>query len=172
MVIRRENERRSFWLSLQRPGGEALPSNVATRLDWYSRQGAYNRNRYRTSEVAIIALTATIPVTAALGLGPAVGAVLGAMAAVLVGLRQLYQWHAQWIRLTETLVRMQREVIEWCQGIETYACEDRTARLAQRIEELASGETMQWSRTERTTDAPRPRDQALPAPQRMAEAAG
>jgi hypothetical protein len=139
-----------WWQRLTAPGGTALPLSVQERLRWYSAQVRRQRIGNYTLEGVTVALAAGIPAAVALGAPGAVTAVLGALVAVLAGLRQLIRPGENWIRSSATLVALQREAVVWSAGAAPYDGERPDVLLVENVENLVAAETAQWAE-QRTT---------------------
>ncbi len=134
-----------WWQRLTSPGGTPLPLSVQERLGWYSRQVTRQRIMNYTLEGVTVVVAASIPAAAALGAPTSVTAVLGALVAVLAGLRQLVRPGESWIRASATLVAMQREAVVWSAGAAPYDAERAETILVENVESLVAAETSQWA---------------------------
>ncbi|GHJ49581.1 hypothetical protein Cs7R123_69230 [Catellatospora sp. TT07R-123] len=134
-----------WWQRLTSPGGGTLPLSVTERLSWYERQVRKQRRGNHTLEATTVVLAAGIPAAAALGAPAAVTAVLGALVAVLAGLRQLLRPGENWIRSSGTLVALQREAVLWSAGRAPYDGDKPDAALVENVEALVADEAMRWA---------------------------
>ncbi|MGH8572214.1 MAG: SLATT domain-containing protein, partial [Gammaproteobacteria bacterium] len=76
----------------------------------------------------------------------AVMGVLGAAVTALIGARQLFKLHEDWIRFSRTLVDLHAEAVAYSVGSPPYDDEvTAAARLATNVERLVAAETAQWS---------------------------
>jgi hypothetical protein len=66
-----------------------LPASVRAHLDYYGAHAPRERLVYWSTEVSLLGVTASIPAAAGFGASVAVTGVLGALAAVLAGFRNI-----------------------------------------------------------------------------------
>jgi hypothetical protein len=128
------------------------------QIEWYDRRAAEAQLAYRRLKVVEVVLGAMIPflagfqdnlaaaLPAALHLLPAVLiAALGVAIVVLEGLQHLNQYHQTWLSCRSTCAALEQEKFLFLADAGPYgATEDKRAHLAERIEELVSGEHTKW----------------------------
>ncbi|MBV1851571.1 DUF4231 domain-containing protein [Catellatospora tritici] len=136
---------RHWWQQLTSPGGSSLPLSVTERLSWYQRQVSKQRRGNYLLEGTTVVLAAGIPAAAALGAATTVTAVLGALVAILAGLRQLLRPGENWIRSSGTLIALQREAVLWSAGNAPYDGNRPDAALVENVEALVADEAMRWA---------------------------
>ncbi|BCJ73063.1 hypothetical protein CS0771_26070 [Catellatospora sp. IY07-71] len=149
-----------WWQRLTSPGGAPLPLSVHERLGWYERQVRRQRIANYTLEGVTVVVAASIPAAVALGAPAAVTAVLGALVAVLAGLRQLVRPGESWIRFSATLVALQRETVMWSAGAAPYDADRAETILVENVESLVASETSQWAE-QRTVRRAEPEQQPV-----------
>lgn len=141
------------WRTLRR-SGEPLPPSVWDRLEWYERNADYQRKAFYTAEVAVIVLSAGIPVATALHAPAAFAAVLGSLVVVVGGVRHVWRWGENWIRSSRALVDLQSEVVRWSTSADPYQTDNATAALVIRTEAIVAGETAGWSHALQSSHGP------------------
>jgi hypothetical protein len=134
-----------WWQRLTVPDGRQLPLSVQERLRWCTNQVRRQRTGNYTLEGVTVVIAAGIPAAVALGAPATVIAVLGAMIAILAGLRQLIRPGENWIRSSATLVALQREAVLWSAGVPPYDGELSDTLLVENVENLVAAETSQWA---------------------------
>jgi hypothetical protein len=135
-----------WWERLQgKTTGDALPSSVAERLQWYGRQVRRSRILNYGLEILILVMAASIPAATTLGASAVVAGVLGAVVTALAGMRQVLRSQENWIRCSGTLVALQRETVLWSSGNPPYDGDDATQILVANVEALVAQETAQWT---------------------------
>ncbi|MDI1465004.1 DUF4231 domain-containing protein [Catellatospora sp. KI3] len=144
-----------WWQQLTSPSGSSLPLSVIERVSWYEHQVKKQRRGNHALEATTVVLAAGIPAAAALGAPTAVTAVLGALVAILAGLRQLLRPGENWIRSSGTLIALQRETVLWSAGNAPYDGQRPDAALVENVEALVADEAMRWAdqRSARRTNA-------------------
>jgi hypothetical protein len=75
----------------------AYPTYVGDQLAFYRRTSRMARVGYMTSETIALVWAAAVPVAAATGAARWVPALLGALAAITTGLRQVFEHRQNWI---------------------------------------------------------------------------
>lgn len=141
------------WTAIASPRGTALPVNVVDRLRWYRRNSVRNRITFYAINSAVIVLAAAIPAASAVGAGAAFAGVLGAAVAILTGLNSLLQSRENWLRSARGMLLIQREIVQWSNGVGDYASADADAVLAGKVESFVEAESSEWVLT-RSTDKP------------------
>ncbi|WP_441248441.1 DUF4231 domain-containing protein [Kitasatospora sp. McL0602] len=134
-----------WWAQLRGPADTELPPTVVQRLAWYDEKARRQYYYHLASEVLILLCGAAVPVSAAAGASTTVAGALGAAVVVGTGLRQLFRWNDNWIRLRRYLVSLQGEVASWSTGAAPYEDPAEAARiLVARTEELVRSESGDW----------------------------
>ncbi|WP_213454862.1 DUF4231 domain-containing protein [Rhizomonospora bruguierae] len=137
----------------------AVALSTATDLrDWYARQAGRARLGHRVTELGVIVLGAAVPLAAALRLGGAVAAVLGAGIVVLTGIRGLYQWHENWLAFTRVRLALETELALFAVGAAPYDGPDRAVLLVRAAEAVKSADTKQWGSRRRAAAGLAPTD--------------
>lgn len=134
-----------WWRNLHNPADRALPGSVVERMQFYANQMRRQRQANYVLEGLAVAVAAAIPAVAALGAPVGVAAVLGAIVAIVGGLRQVTRPGENWIRTSGTMVAVQREAVLWSAGASPYDEADADVRLVERVEELVARETAGWA---------------------------
>jgi len=134
-----------WWLTIQHPGNVSLPVNVVERGRWYHRQMRTARIKAHAVDACILALTAGVPFAVAAHAPGWVAALLGALAAVCTGLRQVFEWQKDWTSFAVASGQIEAEIVRFGYGLGEYS-EAATAagRLAERVESIAAAETGTW----------------------------
>jgi uncharacterized protein DUF4231 len=147
-------------------------TRLEDQIEWYDRRAAEAQRAYRRLKVIEVVLGALIPflagfqdnlaivMPASLHLLPAVLiALLGVAIVVLEGLQHLNQYHQLWLTYRSTCAALEHEKFLFLADAGPYgATEDKRAYLAERIEELLSGEQARWVATRARGSEPRPSD--------------
>jgi Protein of unknown function (DUF4231) len=135
----------AWWLTIQHPGNIALPVNVIERGRWYRKQMRNARMESHTADTLILILTAGVPFAVAAHAPGWVAALLGALAAVGTGLRQVFGWQKNWTSFAVASGQIEAEIVRFGYGIGDYK-EAATAaeRLADRVESICAAETGTW----------------------------
>jgi hypothetical protein len=147
----------------QTPTMKRLEEEIA----WYDSRAMRNHLLYKGSKVIVIGAAALIPFMSGLPGAQSwhVGA-LGVLIAVLEGLQQLNQYHANWTSFRATCESLKREKYLFLAAAGPYAgVSNPGALLAERIEALISQEAAKWVTTQEKGDQPR-EDQRLPKQER------
>jgi len=135
-----------------------MPADVTMeRLDdqiaWYGDRSRRNQLCYRSLKVLVIVVAASIPVLSSVDL-PFVGpdgapkwvlGALGALVAVIEGIQQVYQFHANWISYRASCEALKREKFLYLAKAGPYAAGGGDVLLAERIESLISQENAKWA---------------------------
>ncbi len=137
--------RQFWWQELERSGPGPLPASVRERIAWYEGRVRYHRRANAVVETVTVMLAASIPAATSVGASVAVAGVLGAVVTALAGVRQLMRAGENWIRLSATLVALQREVVLWSASIGRYNGRDADAALVKTIENIVIQETGRWA---------------------------
>lgn len=137
-----------------------MPANVTMeRLDdqigWYEERSSWNQLRYRSLKIAVIVVAASIPVLSSFGPEAVprwVLGALGALVAVIEGIQQVYQFHANWISYRATCEGLKREKFLYLAKAGPYASGESDTLLAERIEGLMTQENTKWVSSQEFAD--------------------
>jgi hypothetical protein len=123
-----------------------LPYSIRGHLDYYSARAPRARLFYWTTELSLLCVTASIPAAAGLGVSVAVTGVLGAVAAVLAGVRNITRLHEIWVAMSRSRVEIQSEVARFDACVPPYDdAGSRTAILVENTERIATQELTSWA---------------------------
>ena len=132
-------------------GGVMAEDPTLERLDdqiaWYDRKATSNQRMYKTGKTIVIVAAALIPFVSGLPWAqPWHMGALGVLIAVIEGLQQLNQYHANWTAFRATAEELKREKYLYLAKAGPYAgVADAHALLAERAEGAMSRETASWS---------------------------
>jgi hypothetical protein len=115
---------------------------LENQITWYEDRSARNQRHYKILKIVVVAVAASIPVLSATSFPPIspdgvpkwVLGVLGALIAVIEGIQQVYQYHANWMSYRATCEGLKREKFLYLAQAGPYAVAQRDARLAERVE--------------------------------------
>jgi len=134
-----------WWLTIQHPSNISLPVNVIERGRWYHKQMRSARIKSHAVDTCILVLTAGVPFAVAAHAPGWVAALLGALAAVGTGLRQVFGWQKDWTSFAVASGQIEAEIVRFGYGIGDYQGTTTAAgRLAERIENITGAETGTW----------------------------
>ncbi len=101
-----------------------------------------------------ILLAAAIPVVAAFGAEADIAGLLGALVVIVEALQQLFQFQQNWLRYRATAQSIESEKHLYLAAAGPYSDAPRPpALLAERLEELLSGEVSAWTTEQREASA-------------------
>lgn len=142
----RANDRRKpWWLGIQHPDQISLPINVVARGCWYRKQMRNARLRSETLDTCVLVLAAGVPFAVAVRAPGWVAALLGALAAIGTGLRQIFGWQKNWASFATASGQIEAEIVRFGYGVGDYQDAATAAeRLAERVENITSAETGTW----------------------------
>ncbi|MFE6922897.1 DUF4231 domain-containing protein [Nocardia sp. NPDC057663] len=133
------------WLRQARtPKGTPIPPSVVTAWTRHVRAGHQARLRYGTLEILSLVVTAAIPAVAAFGVGTKWIVVLGSVAIVLSGCRELFGWKENWANRKRVVYAIQREVALFCVGAAPYGAAEDAATLVASVEDICAEHWEQW----------------------------
>ena len=121
------------------------------QISWYDRHGARNRICYKALKTLGIVSAAAIPVLTTIGVphGTTCAAVLGVSIAVIEGIQQLNQCHANWAICRTTAEALKREKYFYLGQAGPYLkVDDPHALLAERIEAVLLQVNSKWLMTQ------------------------
>ena len=134
-----------WWLTIHHPSNISLPVNVIERGRWYHKQMRNARIKSHAVDTCILILTAGVPFAVAAHAPGWVAALLGALAAVGTGLRQVFGWQKDWASFAVASGQIEAEIVRFGYGIGDYQGTTTAAgRLAERIENITAAETGTW----------------------------
>lgn len=138
-------DKEPWWLTIKHPGNISLPVNVVERGYWYRKQMRHERVKSHTVDACVLILTASVPFAVAAH-GPGwVTALLGALAAVGTGIRQIFGWQKNWTSFAAASGQIEAEIVRFGYGIGDYQeTATAAARLAERVEDITGAETGAW----------------------------
>jgi hypothetical protein len=156
-----------------------MPADVTMeRLDdqlkWYGDRSSRNQRYYKSLKILVIVVAASIPVLS--GNLPFLGpdgvpkwglGVLGALVAVIEGIQQVYQFHANWLSYRATCEGLKREKFLYLAKAGPYAAAaDGDVLLAERVEAMISQENAKWVSSQELgdKDGPKPPEAATKPP--------
>jgi Protein of unknown function (DUF4231) len=88
---------------------------------WYRTAAIRARRLYRSAEIAVIAVSALVPLSAAVLPGNTiVPAVLGSTVVVITGLRSVFHWHENYLRFSRAREAVEVERRRFRTGVEPY----------------------------------------------------
>jgi uncharacterized protein DUF4231 len=118
----------------------AYPAYVSHQLEFYQRTSRGARVGYIVSETVALVAAAAVPVSAATGAARWVPAVLGAIAAITTGLRQVFEYRQNWILRTVAQEAIKARVAAY----EAREQPAATRRLVHDVAGIALAETDRW----------------------------
>jgi Protein of unknown function (DUF4231) len=119
------------------------------QISWYDHKSGDNQRRYKWLKLLEIAVTASLPVVAAVHSPVWVTGGLAAVIVVLEGVQQLYQFQEHWITYRSTAEALKHERYLYLAKAGPYTGENRHSQLAERIEGLVSQEHAKWTAGQR-----------------------
>jgi hypothetical protein len=120
------------------------------QIAWYDNRSNRNQQFYKIMKITVIATAALIPLLSGLqtpmGVPSWVLGILGALIAIVEGIQQLNQYHANWISYRSTCEALKHEKFLYLAKAGLYAtATDPRVLLAERIEALVSQEHAKWA---------------------------
>jgi hypothetical protein len=116
--------------------------------EWYKTAAIRSRKVYRLSETALLVISASIPVVAAIKPHSAiVPAILGAIVVVLSGMRGLFHWHDNYLRFSAARESVESERRLYYTGAKPY--DDPSTRdqnLAASVSLIERTEMASWTK--------------------------
>ncbi|RSM34739.1 DUF4231 domain-containing protein [Amycolatopsis balhimycina DSM 5908] len=116
--------------------------------DWYRSHAIRSRRWYKVSEVGMLALSASIPVIAAISATSTVPlAIIGAVLVVGSGLRSVFHWQDNYLRYSTAREAIDAERRLYHIGAEPYAdAATREETLVRAVTRIEQGELTTWTR--------------------------
>jgi Protein of unknown function (DUF4231) len=123
------------------------------QIEWYDSRSIKNQRWFKTLKIIVIVAAALIPFLvglkfslAGIDLSQLIVGGLGVLIAVLEGLQQLNQYHANWLNYRSTCEALKHEKYLSLAKAGPYAAAiDPRVLLAERIESLVSQEHAKWA---------------------------
>jgi hypothetical protein len=99
---------------------EVLPDTVLAHHAFRLKGKASCERKWKYQRIALLLVTASIPVVAAADGSRVLIAALGAIATFLAGVGDLFRWRENFIRENRSMMQIQRELVMWKAGREPY----------------------------------------------------
>lgn len=117
-----------------------------TSYDWYRKAAAKARRYYRVSEVLAVCIAAAIPLSVLVNPSNGIpAAILGAISAILVGLRAIFHWNEDYARFTRARELVEAERRLFTTHSDQYNnAHSRAAVLVAEITQIEQNEMGQW----------------------------
>jgi len=145
---------------------DATMTRLNDQIGWYDRKSTVNQRCYKTLKITVIVAAALIPLLsgAQLPFAPATGVpswvlgALGAVIAIIEGIQQLNQYHANWISYRSTCESLKHEKFLYLGKTGPYAtAANAHSLLAERIESLVSQEHAKWASSQEEVNKTTPK---------------
>ena len=140
---------------------EVTLTRLKDQIDWYDKRSRSSQSWYKILKIVVVAIAALIPVLSGLQLSFAsfasvpswVLGTFGAAIAVIEGIQQINQYHANWISYRSTCEALKHEKDLYLANAGPYAGTMGTHRLlAERVESLVSQEHAKWASSHKIDD--------------------
>jgi hypothetical protein len=141
-------------------------SQAEKAREWYQHNREATRIRFQVSEVAILLISAAVPISGVLTPHDArLPTAIGALVVALTGLRPVFHWRDNWIRSAITASVLDAEIRLYLVHAPPYDRTDRSARLLRRLNEIEGAEYATWAQLSgpARTDAGDTREAAVAA---------
>jgi hypothetical protein len=113
---------------------------------WYQRNREASRVRFQISEVALLMISAGVPISGVLTPHDArLPTAIGALVVALTGLRPVFHWRDNWIRSAITASVVDAEIRLYLVHAPPYDRTDRASRLLRRLNEVEGAEYATWA---------------------------
>jgi hypothetical protein len=124
----------------------ATIARLDDQFTWHDQKSIKAQKAYKQVKLMQLVVGASVPVVAGLSAPAAVTAALAAVVVVAEGLQQLYQWQNNWVqyRATAEALRHEKNLFQAQAG--EYAGPDRVQRLAEKVENLVTAQTLKWTK--------------------------
>lgn len=131
-------------------------ARLEDQIAWYDRKSNYNQKCFKVLKVWTIGVAAIVPLLAAFGMkDPRIFAALTASIAVVEGIQQLNQYHANWIAFRSTCEALKHEKYLFVSSAGPYnGPANPVVLLAERVESLVSQEHAKWASGQQQTTQP------------------
>jgi hypothetical protein len=122
------------------------------QIAWYTNSARWMRWCHYGSQAAVIILTATVPL---LALSPhesnVLQACLAALAAILVSMSNLFQWHNKWMAraFTGEVLKSERVRFETGAGdpyVSSKSADEAARAFLLKVEDIAANELTEWKK--------------------------
>ena len=144
---------------------DATLARLEDQIAWYDKSSGKNQNRFKALKITVIVSAALIPFLGALHAPDLTAGALGILIAVLEGVQQLNQYHANWISYRSTCEALKHEKFLFLATAGPYAVvRNPNSLLAERIESLVSQEHAKWTSGQERTEQMKQAGEAGPAP--------
>ncbi|MEU0537933.1 DUF4231 domain-containing protein [Amycolatopsis tolypomycina] len=124
--------------------GVPVPESVLAEWTRYTRTTNVARNRHGALEVTSLLVTATIPAFAAFDAGGHWIAMLGSIAIILNGSRQLFGWKESFVNRKRVRYAIEREVALFAAGAGHYGAPGSSRILVESVQEICAEERADW----------------------------
>ncbi|MFJ1762783.1 DUF4231 domain-containing protein [Amycolatopsis sp. NPDC088138] len=124
--------------------GVPVPASVLSEWARYTRTMIIARNRHGALEITSLLVTATIPACAAFDTEGHWIALLGSIAIILNGGRQLFGWKESWVNRKRVRHSIEREVALFTVGAGSYGTPNASRVLVESIAEICAEERADW----------------------------
>jgi hypothetical protein len=149
---RAQPEPQHFWEKAE--WREVLPDTVLAHHAFRLKGKKSCERKWKYQRIALLLVTASIPVVAAADGSRVLIAALGAIATFLAGVGELFRWRDNFIRENRSIMQIQRELVMWKTGREPYrqhkinpndALPEDADELIVRVEEIVQTEGEGWA---------------------------
>lgn len=139
----------------QETTSEYAASIAKSSHDWYQSHAIGARRAYKLSELALIVLSAAVPVSVVVAdRNTTVPALLGAALVVGAGLRSLFHWQENYLRFSQAREAVEVELRQYRLGAGPYRDADsRDEELVSAITRIEQSEMGSWLRMSATHEA-------------------
>jgi len=127
-------------------GSEYAVSVADASYQWYRAASIRARRLYRGSELAVIVISALIPLSAVVIVNNvAILALLGSIVVVITGLRSVFHWHENYLRFSRAREAVEAERRKYRIGVEPYSTvAERDMNLVQAVTRIEQEEMGNW----------------------------
>jgi hypothetical protein len=141
--------------------GDVTMARLDDQIDWYDRRSRKNQYYYKNLKIAVMVAAGLIPLLSGLqlpfaspsGVPTWVLGALGATIAIIEGIQQINQYHANWIAYRSTCEALKHEKYLYLGNAGPYAAAVVAhGLLAERVESLVSQEHAKWASAQETAD--------------------
>lgn len=149
---RAQPEPQPFWAKAE--WRDVLPDTVLAHHAFRLKGKESCERKWKYQHIALLLITASIPVVAAAEGSRILIAALGAIATFLAGVGDLFRWRENFIRENRSIMQIQRELVMWKVGREPYrrhkidpndALPEDADELTVRVEEIVQTEGEGWA---------------------------
>ena len=133
---------------------EVLPDTVLAHRAFRIKGKKSCEWKWKSQRIALLLVTASIPVVAAAGGSRVLIATLGAIATFLAGVGELFRWRENVIGENRSLMQIQQELVMWKAGRDPYrkhkinpsdALPEDAGELMVRVEQIVQTEGEGWA---------------------------